>query len=200
MAWAGITLDGRTHRYVFARGTVTAASFGSGFCEKKDKKKRIIPLLRMYVNRALAQGLALGGGLVLFSTQSYKTVRTPSNDRDKSYFITRQQRASRSFACFQLVRQVEVKVLMREWFRAQGNWTAVEGNQADFSDESRFNLSSDDNRVHVWRPRGERLNPAFALQQHTAPTAGVILWGTVAYKKATPIMDPWHHDSPAVCP
>ncbi|GFV82511.1 transposable element Tcb2 transposase [Trichonephila clavipes] len=45
------------------------------------------------------------------------------------------------------------------------------------SDESRFNLSSDDNRVRVWRPRGERLNPALALQRHTAPTAGVMVWG-----------------------
>ncbi|GFV72616.1 uncharacterized protein TNCV_2602231 [Trichonephila clavipes] len=41
-----------------------------------------------------------------------------------------------------------------------------------FSDEPRFILSSDDNRVRVWRPRSERLNPAFALQRHTAPTAG----------------------------
>ncbi|GFS81364.1 transposable element Tcb2 transposase [Trichonephila clavipes] len=32
-------------------------------------------------------------------------------------------------------------------------------------------LDSDDNRVRVWRPRGECLNPAFALQRHTAPTA-----------------------------
>ncbi|GFU00842.1 transposable element Tcb2 transposase [Trichonephila clavipes] len=43
-----------------------------------------------------------------------------------------------------------------------------------FSDESRFNLSSDVNRVRMWRPHGERLNPAFALQRHTAPTAGAI--------------------------
>ncbi|GFX88407.1 uncharacterized protein TNCV_2278751 [Trichonephila clavipes] len=42
--------------------------------------------------------------------------------------------------------------------------------------EYRFNLSSDDNRVGVWRPRGERLNPAFALQRHTTPTAGVMVW------------------------
>ncbi|GFS76289.1 transposable element Tcb2 transposase [Trichonephila clavipes] len=33
-----------------------------------------------------------------------------------------------------------------------------------FINESRFNLSSDDNRGRVWRPRGERLNPVFALQ------------------------------------
>ncbi|GFX17585.1 transposable element Tcb2 transposase [Trichonephila clavipes] len=49
-----------------------------------------------------------------------------------------------------------------------------------FSDESRYNLSSDDNRVRVWRPRGERLNPAFALQQHTAPTVSVMVWVAIA--------------------
>ncbi|GFW99640.1 transposable element Tcb2 transposase [Trichonephila clavipes] len=49
------------------------------------------------------------------------------------------------------------------------------------SDESRFNLISDDNHVRVWRPRGERLNPAFALQQHTTPTAGVMVWGVIVY-------------------
>ncbi|GFV53548.1 HTH_Tnp_Tc3_2 domain-containing protein [Trichonephila clavipes] len=54
----------------------------------------------------------------------------------------------------------------------QGNWTAEEYNKVIFSGESRFNLSSADNSVRVWRPRGKRLNPAFALQRHTAPTAG----------------------------
>ncbi|GFX36618.1 zinc finger MYM-type protein 6 [Trichonephila clavipes] len=55
------------------------------------------------------------------------------------------------------------------WCRARGNWTAAKGNQVVFNDESRFNLSSDVNGVRVWRPRGECLNPAFALQRHTAP-------------------------------
>ncbi|PRD23420.1 UNVERIFIED_CONTAM: Transposable element Tcb2 transposase [Trichonephila clavipes] len=54
--------------------------------------------------------------------------------------------------------------LLLEWCRARGNWTAVEWNQFVFSDESRFNLSSDDNRGLLLRPRGEHLNPAFALQ------------------------------------
>ncbi|GFX07693.1 hypothetical protein TNCV_4159621 [Trichonephila clavipes] len=48
------------------------------------------------------------------------------------------------------------------------------------SDESRFNLSSNDNRVRVWRPHGERLNSVFALQRYTTPTAGVIVWGAIA--------------------
>ncbi|GFT64277.1 uncharacterized protein TNCV_5134361 [Trichonephila clavipes] len=56
--------------------------------------------------------------------------------------------------------------LRLEWCHARENWTAVEWNQVVFNDvcESRFNLSSDDNCVRVWRPCGERLNPAFALQ------------------------------------
>ncbi|GFX81325.1 transposable element Tcb2 transposase [Trichonephila clavipes] len=56
------------------------------------------------------------------------------------------------------------------------------------SDESRFNLSSDDNRVHVWRPRGECLNPALALQRHTTPTAGVMVWGAIAYNTRSPLV------------
>ncbi|GFX15013.1 transposable element Tcb2 transposase [Trichonephila clavipes] len=55
----------------------------------------------------------------------------------------------------------------------------TEWNQVFFSDESRFNLSSDDNRVRVWRPHGERLNPAFAVQQHTALTTGVMFPGAM---------------------
>ncbi|GFT23680.1 transposable element Tcb1 transposase [Trichonephila clavipes] len=49
------------------------------------------------------------------------------------------------------------------------------------ADEFRFNLSSIDNRIRVWRPRGECINPVFALQRHTTPTAGVMVWGVIAY-------------------
>ncbi|GFX99086.1 transposable element Tcb2 transposase [Trichonephila clavipes] len=75
-----------------------------------------------------------------------------------------------------------------EWCHARGNWTAAEWNQVVFSDESRFNLSSDDNRVRVWRPHGECLNLAFALQRHTAPTAGVMVWGAIAYNTRSPLV------------
>ncbi|GFU44096.1 transposable element Tcb1 transposase [Trichonephila clavipes] len=54
--------------------------------------------------------------------------------------------------------------LCLEWCHARGNWTAAEWNQVVFSDESKFNLSSDYNRVRVWTPRGECFNPVFALQ------------------------------------
>ncbi|GFV35815.1 transposable element Tcb2 transposase [Trichonephila clavipes] len=70
-----------------------------------------------------------------------------------------------------------------QWCRARVNWTAAGWIQAVFSDarESRFNLCSDDNHVGVWRPRGERINPAFSLQQHTAFTAVVMVWWDIAY-------------------
>ncbi|GFU96378.1 transposable element Tcb2 transposase [Trichonephila clavipes] len=75
--------------------------------------------------------------------------------------------------------------LRLEWYPARGNWTAVEWNHVVFSDEFRFNLSSDDNHVRVWRPRGG-LNPAFSLQRHTTPTAGVIVLGAIVYNTRSP--------------
>ncbi|GFX65430.1 transposable element Tcb1 transposase [Trichonephila clavipes] len=75
-----------------------------------------------------------------------------------------------------------------EWCRARGNWTAAEWNQVVFSDESRFNLSSDDNRVRLWRPRGERLNIVFALQRHTSPTAVVRVRAEIDYNTRSPLV------------
>ncbi|GFV90124.1 transposable element Tcb2 transposase [Trichonephila clavipes] len=58
--------------------------------------------------------------------------------------------------------------LRLERCRSRGNWTAAEWNQVVFSEKSRFNPSTDDNRVRGLRPRGERLNSAFVLQRHKA--------------------------------
>ncbi|GFV30756.1 transposable element Tcb2 transposase [Trichonephila clavipes] len=55
------------------------------------------------------------------------------------------------------------------------------------SDESRLNLVSDGNRIRVWRTRGKRLDPVFALQRYTTPTAGVILWVAIAYNTRSPL-------------
>ncbi|GFU11111.1 DDE_3 domain-containing protein [Trichonephila clavipes] len=37
-----------------------------------------------------------------------------------------------------------------------------------FSDESRFSLSDDDHRTRVWRRTGQRSDPAFIVERHTA--------------------------------
>ncbi|GFW66471.1 transposable element Tcb2 transposase [Trichonephila clavipes] len=78
--------------------------------------------------------------------------------------------------------------LRLEWCRARGNCHAAEWNLVVFSEESRCNLINDDNRVRVWRPLDERLNPAFALQRHTAPKAGVMIWGAIAYNTRSPLV------------
>ncbi|GFV08387.1 transposable element Tcb1 transposase [Trichonephila clavipes] len=42
--------------------------------------------------------------------------------------------------------------------------------------------------VFVCGLRGECFNPAFALQRHTAPTAGVMVWGATAYNTRSPLV------------
>ncbi|GFU62553.1 transposable element Tcb1 transposase [Trichonephila clavipes] len=80
----------------------------------------------------------------------------------------------------------------RQLYRSGGDWcsggnlTAAEWNLVVFSDKSRF--TRDDNRVRVWRPRGERLNLAFALQGHTTPTAMVKVCGVIAYNMWSPLV------------
>ncbi|GFS62151.1 uncharacterized protein TNCV_476991 [Trichonephila clavipes] len=88
-----------------------------------------------------------------------------------------------------------------EWCHTRGNWTAVEWNQVVFSDESRFNISSDDNRVRVWRPRGERRNPAFCFtaSHHSHSWCDDMGCHSLQYTIA-PSIDSWNHDSPVVCP
>ncbi|GFW36576.1 hypothetical protein TNCV_1955761 [Trichonephila clavipes] len=53
--------------------------------------------------------------------------------------------------------------LLLECYWAGTNLAAIKWSQVAFNDESRFNLSSDDGRVHEWRLCGARLNPAFAV-------------------------------------
>ncbi|GFX11810.1 hypothetical protein TNCV_2995951 [Trichonephila clavipes] len=58
---------------------------------------------------------------------------------------------------------------------ARWNWAETEGNQVVFGDKFRFSLSSDYNRVRVWRSRDERLNPLPSLYSD-APLPQMGLW------------------------
>ncbi|GFT02163.1 transposable element Tcb2 transposase [Trichonephila clavipes] len=60
-------------------------------------------------------------------------------------------------------------------------WNVTDWKKVVFSDESRFVLGTDDNRVRVWRPPGEWYNFPHTVLRHTARTAGVIIWGAIAY-------------------
>ncbi|GFW92021.1 transposable element Tcb2 transposase [Trichonephila clavipes] len=60
-------------------------------------------------------------------------------------------------------------------------WNVTGWQKVVFSDESRFVLGADDNRVRVWRHPGERYDSPHTFLRHTARTAGVMVWGAIAY-------------------
>ncbi|GFX00399.1 transposable element Tcb1 transposase [Trichonephila clavipes] len=60
-------------------------------------------------------------------------------------------------------------------------WNVTDRQKVVFSDESRFVLETDDNRVRVWRRSGERYNSPHTVLRHTDRTAGVMIWGRIAY-------------------
>ncbi|GFV24138.1 transposable element Tcb2 transposase [Trichonephila clavipes] len=52
-------------------------------------------------------------------------------------------------------------------------WNVTDWQKVVFSDESRFVLGTDDNRVRVWRRPIERYNSSHTVLRHTTRTAGV---------------------------
>ncbi|GFX98868.1 transposable element Tcb1 transposase [Trichonephila clavipes] len=60
-------------------------------------------------------------------------------------------------------------------------WNVTDWQKVVFSDESRFVLGTDDNRVRMGRRPGERYNSPHTVLRYTARTAGVMVWGAIAY-------------------
>ncbi|GFW69894.1 transposable element Tc1 transposase [Trichonephila clavipes] len=52
----------------------------------------------------------------------------------------------------------EHRLLRLQWSQARSLWNVTDWQKVVFSDESRFVLGTDDNRVWVWRRLGERYN------------------------------------------
>ncbi|GFW01898.1 transposable element Tc1 transposase [Trichonephila clavipes] len=75
----------------------------------------------------------------------------------------------------------EHQQLRLQWCQARSMWNVTDWQKVVFSDESRFVLETDDNRVRVWRHPGERYNSPHTVLRHTARTAGVMVWLAVAY-------------------
>ncbi|GFV05989.1 HTH_Tnp_Tc3_2 domain-containing protein [Trichonephila clavipes] len=71
----------------------------------------------------------------------------------------------------------EHRQLRLQWCQARSMWNVTDWQKVVFSDESRFVLGTDDNRVRVWRRPGERYNSPHTILRHTARTAGVMVWG-----------------------
>ncbi|GFW28083.1 transposable element Tcb1 transposase [Trichonephila clavipes] len=71
---------------------------------------------------------------------------------------------------------LEHQQLRLQWCQARSMWNVTDWQKVVFSDESWFVLGTDDNRVRVWRPPGERYNSPYIVLRHTARTAGVMVW------------------------
>ncbi|GFV99654.1 transposable element Tcb2 transposase [Trichonephila clavipes] len=71
--------------------------------------------------------------------------------------------------------------LRLQWCQARSMWNVTDWQKVVFSDESRFVLGTDDNRVRVWRRPGKRYNFPHTVLRQTARTAGVMVWGAIAY-------------------
>ncbi|GFX80076.1 transposable element Tcb2 transposase [Trichonephila clavipes] len=71
----------------------------------------------------------------------------------------------------------EHRQLRLQWCQARSMWNVTDWQKVVFTDESRFVLGTDDNRVWVWRCPGERYNSSHTVLRHIACTAGVMVWG-----------------------
>ncbi|GFV43874.1 transposable element Tcb2 transposase [Trichonephila clavipes] len=65
--------------------------------------------------------------------------------------------------------------------RPRATWSVTDWRRVVFSDESRFSLSADDHRTRVWRRSGQRSDPAFIVERHTAISQGVTVWGAISW-------------------
>ncbi|GFW84398.1 transposable element Tcb2 transposase [Trichonephila clavipes] len=75
----------------------------------------------------------------------------------------------------------EHRQLPLQWCQARSMWNVTDRQKVVFSDESRFVLGKDDNRVRVWRRPCEWYNSPHTVLHHTARTAGAMVWEAIAY-------------------
>ncbi|GFV66197.1 transposable element Tc1 transposase [Trichonephila clavipes] len=68
-----------------------------------------------------------------------------------------------------------------QWCQARSMWNVSDWQNVVFSDESRFVLGTDDNRVRVWRCPAERYNSPTLFYITLPAQLGVIVWGALAY-------------------
>ncbi|GFS76316.1 transposable element Tcb1 transposase [Trichonephila clavipes] len=95
-------------------------------------------------------------------------------------------KSKRSFRALPLT--PEHRQLRLQWCQARSMSNVPDWQKVVFSDESRFVLGTDDNRVRVWRHPGEQYNSPHIVLRHTARTAGVMVWGTIAYNSRSTLI------------
>lgn len=75
-----------------------------------------------------------------------------------------------------------------QWCRTRSTWNISDWSRIVFSDESRFELSPDDQRRRVWRRPGQRWETHLTVYRHTARQVGVMVWGAISFHSRTPLV------------
>ncbi|GFU86208.1 transposable element Tc1 transposase [Trichonephila clavipes] len=83
----------------------------------------------------------------------------------------------------------EHRQLRLQWCKPRSMWNVTDWQNVVFSVESRFVLGTDDNRVRVWRHPGERYNSPHTVLCYTVRTAGVMVWGAIAYDSRSTLIE-----------
>ncbi|GFW48351.1 HTH_Tnp_Tc3_2 domain-containing protein [Trichonephila clavipes] len=113
--------------------------------------------------------------------------RGPYNRPQRSSAIKRnhKRRADRSWRGRRPLRRLPLTPHHRQcrldFCRPRAAWSVTDWRRVIFSDESRFSLSADDHRTRVWRRTGQRSDPAFIVERHTAISQGVTVWGAISW-------------------
>ncbi|GFV97575.1 transposable element Tcb2 transposase [Trichonephila clavipes] len=95
----------------------------------------------------------------------------------------------------------ELWQLRLQWCQARSMWNVTDLQKVAFSDESRFVLGTDDNRVPVWRRPGERTFPKWSprgifQQDNARPHAGRVAQDFLRHFQTLP----WPARSPDLSP
>ena len=72
-----------------------------------------------------------------------------------------------------------------QWAREHRGWTLNQWSRVIFSDESRFAVDHNDGRIRVWRRRGERFHPLFAVAHNRWGAGSVMIWAGISSEYRT---------------
>ncbi|KFM59944.1 Transposable element Tcb2 transposase, partial [Stegodyphus mimosarum] len=72
--------------------------------------------------------------------------------------------------------------------RAHSHWNVTDWSRIVFSNESRFELSPDDQRRRVWRHPGRRCDTNLTVFRQTCRQPGVMVWGAISFHSRTPLV------------
>ncbi|KFM65698.1 Transposable element Tcb2 transposase, partial [Stegodyphus mimosarum] len=75
-----------------------------------------------------------------------------------------------------------------QWYRVYSHWNVTDWSRIVFSDESRFELSPNDQRRRVWRRPGQRYDTNLTVFRQTGRQPGVMVWGNISFNSRSPLV------------